>query len=242
MLRIELTGRASKGDVEGVKAMLLTSIEEAVREKSSPRVMAESRNDLGQSLLSIAAQHNHEELAVLLLTYVKNEEGASDYVDECDDTVLVRRKVFKASPNSRDLKGWNCVAVGVFHHSLAVLRLLLEHGGDPSVRSSYNKNAWDLARDELDAAGKVIKSNRDVRDVLLEFYSEGEGSKMKRAGVGGHVEQGLGDDGSPIAMQIEMSASASSNCLAGDVVSKKINKKKGANKLNGGSKAAAKKK
>ena len=40
-----------------------------------------------------------------------------------------------------------------------------EHGGDPNIRSTYNKNAWDLAKDELDAAEHVIKSRADIRQV-----------------------------------------------------------------------------
>lgn len=55
-------------------------------------------------------------------------------------------KVFRANPNSRDMKGWNCACIAVFHNALHVLPKLLEHGADPSLRSSYNKNAWDLAK------------------------------------------------------------------------------------------------
>lgn len=54
--------------------------------------------------------------------------------------------MFKTNPNSRDLKGWSCVCIGIFHESKECLKLLLDHGGDPSLRSSYNKNAWDLAK------------------------------------------------------------------------------------------------
>lgn len=38
---------------------------------SRPRATAEARNEGGQSLLSIAAQHDHEELAIFLLQYWK---------------------------------------------------------------------------------------------------------------------------------------------------------------------------
>lgn len=55
-------------------------------------------------------------------------------------------KIFKANPNSRDLKGWTCVCIAVFHDSCKVLPLLLQHGGDPSMRSTYNKNAWDISK------------------------------------------------------------------------------------------------
>lgn len=42
--------------------------------------------------------------------------------------------------------GWTCVCIAVFHDSRKVLKLLLEHGGDPNIRSTYNKNAWDLSK------------------------------------------------------------------------------------------------
>ena len=45
-----------------------------------------------------------------------------------------------------DLKGWTCVCIAVFHDSRKVLKLLLQHGGDPNIYSSYHKNAWDLAK------------------------------------------------------------------------------------------------
>lgn len=67
---------------------------------------------------------------------------------------LVERNVARC----RDLKGWNPAAIAVFHESKAVLELLLQHGADPYLKSSYNKNAWDMAQDELDAAGRVVKS------------------------------------------------------------------------------------
>ncbi len=58
----------------------------------------------------------------------------------------VEAQVFKTNPNSRDIKGWNCVAAAVFHNAKKVLPLLLDHGGDPNIRSSYHKNALDLAK------------------------------------------------------------------------------------------------
>lgn len=67
---------------------------------------------------------------------------------------LVERNVARG----RDLKGWNPAAIAVFHESKAVLELLLQHGADPYLKSSYNKNAWDMAQDELDAAGRVVRS------------------------------------------------------------------------------------
>lgn len=66
------------------------------------------------------------------------------------DSLTVEEKVYKTNPNAKDLKGWNCVCIAVFHNSKDVLRLLLQNGGDPNARSSYNKNAWDLAKVSLE--------------------------------------------------------------------------------------------
>jgi ankyrin repeat protein len=51
----------------------------------------------------------------------------------------IEAQVFKTNPNSRDLKGWSCACIAVFHESKKVLALLLKHGADPNIRSSYNK-------------------------------------------------------------------------------------------------------
>jgi len=126
----------------------------------------------------------------------------------------VEAKIFKANVNSRDLKGWSCVAIAVFHDSLRVLALLLEHAADPSLRSSYNKSAWDLAKDELDAAEKVIRSKAASRQVLVDWDRErqrtglfGKGSLIsasnKEGGTGIDYSE-LGEDGGAMVMNIEL--------------------------------------
>ena len=214
-----MVSKAAKGDVEGVRELLIRSRDEAIAEKAYPRVTSESRNDLGtcessklvsvsssagQSCLSIAAQYDHEELARFLLTYFKSYQSRQEEQGIYDANELdITKRVFNSNPNSRDLKGWTCTAVAVFHHSLRVLRLLLEYGGDPSIRSSYHKNAWDLAKDELDAAERVVKSKSDIRAVLLEFYQSGEGVASKQRCLG--IETSLeNSDGSAVLMNIEM--------------------------------------
>lgn len=62
------------------------------------------------------------------------------------DELSDEAKLFRPNPNSRDLKGWSCVCIAVFHDSRKVLKMLLENGGDPNIRSTYNKNAWDIAK------------------------------------------------------------------------------------------------
>lgn len=161
-IRAELVEKAEAGDVDGIKQMLTMIAEEADMTSSKPRASAECRNDLGQTLLSIAAHLDHEDLANFLLTYWKSQgdlEGGE---------LSTLAKVCKTNPNSRDLKGWNCVCIAVFQESKKVLKLLLDHNGDPNIKSSYNKNAWDLAKDELDAAGKVVRSRSEIRQVLID--------------------------------------------------------------------------
>ncbi len=80
-------------------------------------------------------------------------------------------EVFKTNVNSRDLNGWNVCAIAVFHERVNILRLLLEHGGNPMQKSAYNKSAWDLSQDVLDAAMKVVKSNAEIRQVGLVVSS-----------------------------------------------------------------------
>jgi len=136
-IRQELVQKAEQGDIEGVKEMLKMIADEAEKTNTKPRATAEVRNDQGQSLLSIAAQHDFEDLALFLLTYYK--ECDKDRWDLAEGELSTEAQVFKTNPNSRDLKGWSCACIAVFHESKKVLALLLKHGADPNIRSSYNK-------------------------------------------------------------------------------------------------------
>lgn len=225
-IRQELVLKAEQGDTQGVREMLSMVAEEADKSNSRPRATAEVRNQSGQSLLSIAAQHDFEELATFLLTYWK--ECDKERWDLAEGELSVEAKTFKTNPNSRDMKGWTCVCIAVFHDSKKVLKLLLDHGGDPGIRSTYNKNAWDLSRDELDAAEHVIKSRAEIRQVLIDNDRTGEkgGDRIFGAGGGvavnggGDLYDGLEKDGSPVVMQLEMNGAG--GC------------KKGGNKKGGG--------
>jgi len=205
-LRLELVQMAKNGDLEGIKSTLTMIASEAESSNSKPRITAECRNELGQSLLSIAVQANNEELTLFLLTYWKSVD--KDRWDLVENELSIEAQVFKTNPNSRDLKGWNCCCIAVFHNSLKALRLLLDHGGDPSLKSSYQKNAWDLAKDELDAAGNIVKNNKEIRQVLEEYDL---GSKSKMFGTGkiltndtNCMYNDLDSSGSPVVMQVEM--------------------------------------
>lgn len=144
LIRKELVEKANNGDVEGIKVILTEVAEEAAKSGGKPRATVDVRNDSGQSLLSIAAQHDYVDLAQWLLTYYKDLD--KDRWDLAEGEISTEAKIFKPNVNSRDLKGWTCVCIAVFHDSRKVLKLLLENGGDPNIRSSYNKNAWDLAK------------------------------------------------------------------------------------------------
>lgn len=91
-----------------------------------------------------------------------------------------------------------------------MLRLLLEHGGDTSMRSQYNKNAHDLAKDELDAALNVVTDKSEIRAVILE-HDQGPGAGRGLFGKAGpavlgeqDMYHGLGTSGSPVVMQLEL--------------------------------------
>ena len=78
-------------------------------------------------MMAPSQQHDFEDLALFLLTYWK--ECDKDRWDLATGEISVEAKVFKTNPNSRDLKGWTCVCIAVFHDSRKVLKLLL---GAPS--------------------------------------------------------------------------------------------------------------
>ena len=190
--------------------MLTTIAAEAEKTGEKPRASVEVRNNSGQSLLSIAAQRDDVALAEFLLTHWKTLD--EDKFDLMEGEISKEAKVFKANPNSRDMKGWSCSCIAIFHNSRKVLALMLDHGADPSIRSSYNKNAWDLAKDELDAANHVVKSNSEIRQVLVDFSMSVAGKSVKKMFGNGQVVkvcdnnlyEDLGPDGSALVMNIEM--------------------------------------
>lgn len=244
MIRKELVEKAENNDIEGIKEMLTMIAEEAEKTNQRPRASVEVRNDAGQSLLSIAAQHNYAELASFLLTYWKTvNENRIDFIShEKEDDISPEAKIFKANPNSRDLKGWTCVCIAVFHNATKVLPLLLEHGGDPNIKSSYNKNAWDLAKDELDAAEKVVKSNAEIRQILIDYDQTNKSSIFGNGEVvktSSNLYDGLDENGTPIVMNIEMNQEAELKAGKGGKGGGKSGGGGGKGKSGGGGKAAS---
>jgi ankyrin repeat protein len=253
LLRKELVEKAEAGDIHGINELLTMIVGEAKEQQKRhgndaplrPRASVEVRNDLGQSLLSIAAQRDDVSLATWLLKHWKSID--EDRWDLTEGEVSPEAKVFKPNVNSRDLKGWTCCAIAVFHDSRKVLRLLLEHGADPNIRSSYNKNAWDLAKDELDAAEKVVKSRVEVREVLLEFDRNGghgpalfARAEIVKTGdaLKGDIYDGLDTDGSAMVMNVEMNDSLAVDAEAQDANQKKKKSSFGGNQPKGGTKGS----
>ena len=108
-IRAELVAKAEAGDVEGVRDVLLMVADEAEKTGLRARATAEARSDTGQSLLSIAAQHDHVDLAAWLLTH--HQTCDKHRWDLADGQLSAEAKVCKPNVNSRDLKGWNCVCI-----------------------------------------------------------------------------------------------------------------------------------
>ena len=161
------------------------------------------------------------------------------------DELSNEAKIFKTNPNSRDLKGWNCVCIAIFHNSLDALQLLLENGGDPSLKSSYNKNGWDLSKDELDAAGKVVTSRQEVRQILIDHENSQSNLTSKKSIFGDssaspsrdvNIYQDLDHNGSPIVMQLEIEKNENINSKKGGKKNQSNtgNKKKDSTSSKGG--------
>ena len=216
-IRLELVDHAERGDWDGIKEILLMVAEESEKTGGRPRASADCRSDSGQSLLSIAAQNDHVDLATHLLTHWRQCD--KDRWDLPEGELSVEAKVFRVNVNARDMRGWNCACISVFHTSLKTLAVLLDHGADCNMRSMYNKNAHDLAKDECDAAGNVVTSRTEVRAVIMEHDTSGaKSSALFGTGSGisrdTNLYQDLGEQGSPIVMQIEMAKEIGSAAVA----------------------------
>ncbi|GMH62826.1 hypothetical protein TrST_g12881 [Triparma strigata] len=251
----ELCDKTIKGDVEGLKSQLIELADEADRSNRRPITTCEARNERGQTLLSLACQYGKKEVVELLLNHKKNcEEGL--FLDPGEHSWEYR--VFSANANSREQKGWNIAAIATFHGQKNILRMILNEGGDPTVKNSYNMSALDHAKDELDAAMNVVTDRSEIRSVLVE-WDAGQGSSLFGTGkfglgAGGDVaaEEPLPKDGTAIEMQLEMQKEDAAKKEMGAGKGKGGKKKKGGTgkaklmnakkKLSTVSKANAKKK
>ena len=253
-IRTEIVEKATAGDVDGCVEILLMVAEEAHKTGCRPRVTAEVRNDDGLSLLAIAAINDDLALATKLLTHWK--ECDKDRWDLSEGELSTEALTFKVNVNSRDLKGWNCACIAVFHRSLKVLALLCQHGANLCMRSMYNRNAYDLAKDERDAAENVVVDKSDIRAVIEEFdmfgaktnklFGTSSGGDTGKAAATGESEsgvvvldkaayEGMGKDGSPVLLQMEMNKTK-------DIKAKESTKSKGARAAGATAKKIIKKK
>ncbi|GLD92765.1 hypothetical protein PINS_up001344 [Pythium insidiosum] len=175
----ELVELARSGAADELEARLEQLVDEAIDANEKPRATADVRDDKGATLLSIAAQQDHDAVVTLLLTKWKAWKALADESAN-QRTVVAQRdttkkqqlmsKVLKANVNARDCRGWTPVAIAVFHESKKCLRLLLDNGADPKLKNQYNKNAFDFAKDDIDAALNVVKSRAEVRVSLLLWW------------------------------------------------------------------------
>jgi len=114
-------------------------------------------------LLLLSVWKNNLEMVEMLLTTFEKLDPEFEKLE---------RKVFFSSINARDAKGWNACAVATFHGHKHVLEYLLSKDGDPYIKNSYNKNSFDLAKDDLDAARAVLVDKSEIRNVLINWEKE----------------------------------------------------------------------
>lgn len=162
-IRQELVGMAMEGKKDELMERLQELADEALEHNERPRGSAEVRDERGNTLLLIACWKGHHELVEALLTKYQEFDPEFDKVE---------RKVFYASIKGRDSKGWNAVSLAAFHGFKKIVSLLLEKGCDPYTKNSYQKNAFDLVADELDACRKVVVDKSEIRNVLLDWEKE----------------------------------------------------------------------
>ena len=170
-------------DADGLRDRLQELAQQAERDGARPLGTAATRDSRGCALLSVAVQHNAKRCARLLLTHADECDKDDPFINTAMGEESMEAKVFRSNVNSRDGKGWTPTCIAVFHDHKEMLELLLEFKADPYIRNSYHKNAFELARPELDEKntylmeqGKkvesVMKDHTQVLNVLLEWESK----------------------------------------------------------------------
>ncbi|KAK7254871.1 spectrin binding protein [Aureococcus anophagefferens] len=208
VLRSELVELAVAGKTADVKAKLEELADDADAHNERPRATANTaRDDRGATLLHLAAQHGHLELAELLLTHAATLDPPHVLPgDEC-----TAAKVFFVNVNRRDAKGWTPLSVAVFHDRKRLAKLLLDHGGDPNLANQFGHTAFDVAKDQVASDERtVLKDKSEVRAVLEEWDRD---ARSKLFGTSGDVKvadgaaaEELPAEGTGVALQVEMAA------------------------------------
>ena len=243
VLRKEVVGAATAGDVAQLQKLLDEVVEFATTHKERPRCTANTaRDERGGTCLHLAAQHGHVELCAFLLTH----HGTIDPPTTQPGDESVAAKVFWTNPNRRDAKGWTPLAVAIFCDQKKCAELLLAHGADPTIANSFGHTAYDLAKDQIAGDERtVLKDKSEVRAVLEEYDAERR-AERRRPSKDAAPADPLPPEGSAVAMQLEVVADAkaregaSESKVATALAAKKFAKK--AKKTRKSKKGGAKKK
>merc|ERR1711988_2060354 len=117
-----------------------------------------------------------------------------------------------------------------------MLKLLLSHGADPTMKNSYGKSAIDFAQPELDAAKNVMKAHDECLAVLTQWEME-NGIKSVTGQVVCEAEADPKEGSATmLAVELQNEGGAGNDSSAG-----KPKPKKGAKKGGGGKKGTGKK-
>jgi hypothetical protein len=74
----------------------------------------------------------------------------------------------RVNVKGRDPQGWTPCSIAAFHGQKEVLRVLLRHGGDPTVSNKHGKNAFDVVRTDTDLLGAVLRQgNPELEEILI---------------------------------------------------------------------------
>ena len=77
-------------------------------------------------------------------------------------------KTYRVNVKGRDPQGWTPCSIAAFHGQKEVLRVLLRHGGDPTVSNKHGKNAFDVVRTDTDLLGAVLRQgNPELEEILI---------------------------------------------------------------------------
>eukprot|EP00924_Labyrinthula_sp_SR-Ha-C_P015009 maker-scaffold_9-augustus-gene-5.0-mRNA-1 protein AED:0.08 eAED:0.22 QI:1614/0/0.2/1/0.75/1/5/0/579 len=126
-----------------------------------------------ESRLKTASERDHfarEKIRMQLVELVVNEDQSDDEtriklqerLQELAAEAIENNERPRGSAEVRDDQGQTCL----------LLAMVLNEGCDPYQKNSYNKNAFDFAKDDLDAAKNILKDRSEIREVLLNWEKQ----------------------------------------------------------------------